>query len=111
MCYHETLYHDNEKGYIIHCLYCKHIQLGFGNIAITFCKDEFLRFQQSMARVHAGLSAAAADSPLKNITLPTPCEGINLLLSPRELNQLNHMLDMAETELRSQELIDLFKEK
>lgn len=110
MCQYQTLYHDNEKGYIIHCLYCNNIQLGFGNIAITFCKEEFFRFQQAISRVHAGLERGQADSPLKNITLPTPCDGINLLLSPRELSQLDHMLDMAETELRSQELIELFKE-
>ena len=110
MCQYQTLYHDNEKGYIIHCLYCNNIQLGFGNIAITFSNAEFFRFQQAMSHVHAGLLPGETDSPLKNITLPTPCDGINLLLSPRELNHLNHMLDMAETELRSQELIDLFKE-
>ena len=109
MCQYQTLYHHSEKGYIIHCLYCNHIQLGFGNIAITFTKDEFYGFQQSMSRVFAGLLEEEVDSPLKNITLPTPCEGINLLLSPRELSHLNQMLDMAETELRSQELISLFK--
>lgn len=48
-------------------------------------------------------------STKKFIVVGTPCEGIKLLVSGVELCQLQTMLDEAETELQSQELLGLFK--
>jgi hypothetical protein len=41
--------------------------------------------------------------------IPTPCDGMKLLLSLRELNEFNIMLETADSELRSLELIKLFE--
>lgn len=109
MCNYQVLYHHSEKGYVIRCLQCNNIQLGFGNVAITLCKDEFYRFQQSIAGIYEQHGQDEKRKGIKNIHLPTPCEGMMLLLSAGELNQLHGMLDTAETELRSQELISLFE--
>jgi hypothetical protein len=107
MCNYTTLYHDKNAGYIIHCLDCNNIQLGFGNLAITFTMAAFHDFFQSIQQIVARQDRSP-DPFYKNISLSTPCEGIKILLSPNELHQLYGMLDTAETELRSQELIGLF---
>jgi hypothetical protein len=107
MCNYRTLYHDKITGYIIHCLDCNNIQLGFGNLAITLTVPAFNDFYESIHMI-AAEQQMDTDPHHKNISLSTPCDGIKILLSPHELHQLNSMLDIAETELRSQELISLF---
>jgi hypothetical protein len=49
----------------------------------------------------------AASINKKILAIPVPCEGVRILLSTRELQQLHQMLDMAETELQSQQLMSL----
>jgi hypothetical protein len=108
MCHYQTLYHDADKGYVVHCLLCDHLQVAFGNVALTLCRDEFYWFQHSMNLLHGDLTRENKTSAQKNITVPTPCDGIMLLLTYKELETLNHMLDAAETELKSQQLLSLF---
>jgi hypothetical protein len=110
MCNYTTLYQDKIAGYIIHCLDCNNIQLGFGNLAITFTIPAFNDFYQSIKMIDAE-QHLSPDPFHKNISLSTPCDGMKILLSPNELHQLNGMLDIAETELRSQELISLFNHR
>jgi hypothetical protein len=50
------------------------------------------------------------DIAVKSVIIPTPCEGMRLLFSYRELHELDTMLDAADTELQSLDLIDLFSE-
>lgn len=108
MCHYQTLYLNSDKGYVIHCLLCDHLQVAFGNVAITLCRDEFQWFKQSMAILHQDLTRDNKTSTVKNISVPTPCDGVMLLLNFKELEELNHMLDAADTELKSQQLMSLF---
>lgn len=52
---------------------------------------------------------ADADHLLKNIVLPTPCEGMRLMFSLVELRKLNAMLDEADTEWQSRQMLHLFR--
>ncbi len=45
---------------------------------------------------------------VRSIMIPSPCQGIQLLLSANELSEFSSMLEEADTELQSLELIKLF---
>lgn len=110
MCHFKTLYYDNNNGYIIHCMECDHIQIGYGNILITFHVNEFGTFRNWLKRVESGQTYPehSTEYHIKSIVVPTPCEGLKLLLSVKELVEFNHMLDIADTELQSLAMIRLF---
>ena len=109
MCSFHTLFHDNKSGYVIRCKGCKNIQVTFGNFIVTFNKADFNQFITVVKTLRAQ-QQQLADIAVKSLIIPTPCEGVRLLLSYRELQELDSMLDAADTELQSLEFIALFKE-
>jgi hypothetical protein len=108
MCSYKTLFYDDEAGYVIQCIGCDSIQVAFGNILLTWNRPDFYEFYQFIKH---SFQEHPADFPpnKKAIVVPVPCDGIRLLLSLRELEQLHHMLDAAESELQSQQLMNLFE--
>jgi len=109
MCNYQTLYNDNKNGYVIRCEGCENLQVTFGNFIVNFSKAEFNQFINIVKKLKAQ-QHLPADIAVKSIIIPTACDGVRLLFSYRELLELNNMLDAADTELQSQQLIDLFKE-
>jgi len=108
MCSYHTLYHSENSSYIIKCLQCQNIQLAFGNICLTFPVEEFASFFNIIKTFDTNLPRTEAKHA-KNIYIPTPCEEVRMLLSHTELNELINMLDVADTELSSQQLLALFQ--
>lgn len=109
MCSYSTLFHDDKIGYVVHCLECGKIQVGYGNIVFTFSVEDFDSFGWWLRKVKDEVSPDQNET-LRCIVIPTPCEGMKLLLSKRELKDFNSMLESADTELRSLQLIRLFEE-
>ena len=109
MCNYQTLYHDNKSGYVIRCEECENLQVTFGNIIITFGKEDFNKFIGVVKDLRAK-QQPEADIVVKSIIIPTPCDGVRLLFSYRELQELENMLEAADSELQSLELLELFKE-
>ena len=107
MCRYQTLFYDDMRGYIIHCRKCNTLQLAFGNVLLTLYREDFYGLQHCINRLAEDCREYEQCSK-KCITVPTPCEGIKFLVSGRELLQLQEMMDKAETELRSLELMQLF---
>jgi hypothetical protein len=107
MCYYQTLFHDDSLGYVVRCNECEKIQLGYGNMVITFSREDFDAFRSWLQRISEEQDPAISSS-LRCILIPTPCEGMKLLLSRRELNEFTGMLENADTELRSLDLMRLF---
>jgi len=109
MCSYQTLFHADKSGYVIRCAGCENIQLTFGNLIINFAKAEFNQFIRIVKKQKAEHQSSVTID-VKSIILPTACEGVRLSFSFRELHELDNMLDAADTELQSLELIELFKE-
>ncbi|MGC4037728.1 MAG: hypothetical protein QM764_17330 [Chitinophagaceae bacterium] len=108
MCSYQTLYHNDRTGYVIRCEECSKIQVAYGNLVMTFEKCDFEAFHKWIGNVHE--SQQPVQSPaVRSIMIPSPCQGMRLLLSYNELKELNTMLDEADTELQSLELIQLFE--
>ena len=107
MCQYQTLFYDDKVGYVIRCLHCENFQVGYGNVLINLYTPDFYDFVQWI-RDCCIEPPAHTDPTIKSIIIPTPCEGLKLFLSPRELKELHDMLDAADSEWRSQEMLRLF---
>ena len=110
MCTYQTLYYHNEMGYIIRCLECENIQVAINNVALTFCQQILMGFSQGVQAIYKAMDDTSENS-LRAIAIPLPCDGIKLLLSKAELHRLIQMMNAADTEMRSLELISLFKDQ
>jgi hypothetical protein len=107
MCSYQTLFHDDNSGYVVRCIECEHIQIGFGNLMLTINVDEFNSFRYRLKKIMDEQSPAQKET-VRCIVIPTPCEGIKLLLSLRELRDFDYMLEEADTELQTSCLLKLF---
>ena len=107
MCSFQTLFHDSNSGYVVRCSTCKNIQVGYGNLALTFTCRDFTNFFHWLRKIKEQQDSLINES-LRCIVIPTPCEGMKLLMSLHELTELVNMLETADTELQSLDLIKLF---
>lgn len=107
MCSYQTLFHDDNTGYVVRCNECEKIQLGFGNLMLTVATDEFDSLRRLLKKI-LGEQGPVPKENLRQIVVPTPCERMKLLLSVRELRELDRMLEEADTELQSYGLLKLF---
>lgn len=107
MCSYQTLFHDNNSGYVVRCKECENIQVGFGNIMLTVNENEFGSFRNWLKKVRDEQSPDQKET-VRCVVIPTPCEGVKLLLSLRELREFDNMLEEADTELQSSSLLKLF---
>ncbi|MFT4022830.1 MAG: hypothetical protein QM664_03475 [Flavihumibacter sp.] len=108
MCAFDSLFHDPDTGYVLRCKECDHLQLAFGNIVLTLQERDYPAFVSWLKEIeeeHAGDELCT----LKNIVLPTPCEGMRMMFSLVELRKLNAMLDEADSELQSRRMLNLFR--
>lgn len=110
MCQYQTLFYDDKVGYVIRCLHCENFQVGYGNLLINLYTPDFCEFVQWIRDCPVD-DYTAADPGIKSIIIPTPCEGLKLFLSQRELKEFHGMLDAADSEWRSQEMLQLFINK
>ena len=107
MCDYQTLFHDDNLGYIVRCNSCEKIQLGYGNLVVTFSQEDFDCFRTWINRIYAEQDRELNPAS-RCIMIPTPCDGMKLLLSLRELDEFVEMLDTADNELQSLALLKLF---
>jgi hypothetical protein len=99
--------HCEQSGYVIECGKCKKIQIGFGNVLITFLKEEFTGFRNHIDEVF-GRHQPCVEPVIKHIMIPTPCTGLTLLLNNKELADLHNMLETSDNEMQAQQLLQLF---
>jgi hypothetical protein len=107
MCSYQTLFHDDNTGYVVRCGECCKLQIGFGNLMLTVNEEGFASFRWVLKKIRDEQPENLRES-LRCIVVPTPCEGVNFLLSLRELWEFNAMLESADTELQSLALMKLF---
>lgn len=108
MCTYQTLYHSNKSGYIIRCEDCEKIQVAYSNLVMTFERNDFDSFRSLIAKIKNGRHPMSGSPAVRSIMIPSPCQGIQLLLSYNELTEFSTMLEEADNELQSLELIKLF---
>ena len=108
MCYYQTLYHDEKTGYVIRCSECEKIQVSYGNLLVTFNTGEFESFRRWLPKIRDE-HQPSGNNRVRSLVIPTPCEGVKFVLSPRELEEYSNILELADAELHSLEMIKLFE--
>jgi hypothetical protein len=108
MCRYQTLFYKEGTGYIVRCAACNNFQFAYGNIVITVTAPDFVRLTMFLRRVWERYGKAVEELQ-QPVAVPTPHEGIRLLLSGKEIEQVYCMLENADTEWRSQQLLELFE--
>jgi hypothetical protein len=106
-CHYHTLYYDDRTVYVIRCTECENIQIGYGNMVITFTHCDFACFKNWIADMKSECQSSATKS-FRNKVLPLPCEGIKFVISVNELIELDTMLESADSELLSLEMLKMF---
>lgn len=80
--------------------------MGFGNVPITFTKNEFSDFNTLIGNIY-NRPHARRDISVKHIMIPAPRAGLTLLLNPKEPSNLFTKLDAADNEIQAQQLLQL----
>jgi hypothetical protein len=108
MCHYQTWFHKDDMGYVVQCAGCKKIQVGFNIIAVTFSHADFESFRKAILKTYTSRQHGVNEN-IKSILIPSPCEGLNLLLSANELKALHCMLEEADNEMKAQNLLNVFE--
>lgn len=107
MCQYHTCYQNDTKGYIVQCTECRRLQMGYGNIMIVFHADEFESFRKLVKDLNSQQQPEERRQ-LKHIVIPTPSDCVRLLLSQDDLAELHTMLEEADNEIKTRQLLELF---
>lgn len=110
MCHFKVWFHDEDKGYVMQCLQCHKIQIGYGMLSLNFEMQAFDRFRRDIAGYFSGASSRRCPMHVKSMLIPTPCEGMNLLLSYKELDFFHRMLEAVDNDMKAEGLLQCFKE-
>ncbi len=110
MCHYQTLFHDDSIGYVVRCTECEKLQIGYGNIMVTYTQEDFDSFRWWLKKIKDE-QHPSQNPTLRCIVIPTPCDGMKLLLSMKELKDFYNMLEQADSELQSLELMRLFTDE
>src|SRR5262245_2092725 len=98
MCKWKTFYAGGE-GYVVQCEECQYVQLGFGTAMLTLTREDFGVFVDLVAQRWAVHVPAGHDR--KCIMLPTPVPFYKVLLTEDELHDLDRMLQLADSEMKT----------
>ena len=81
--------------------------MGYGNIMVVFYPDEFDSFRKLVKDLYSQEQPAERKN-LKHIVIPTLSDCVRLLLSQNDLADLHAMLEEADNEIRTRQLLELF---
>ena len=108
MCQRQNLYYEPAIGRVDYCRKCNHIQIAFGNIAFAFDPVGFCGFTEKIRAIGEEEMTQSTGSLNRSIWVSTPWQGIQLLLSHFEWVKLNDMLDRAEAEWKTVQMLHMF---
>ncbi|GAB3414210.1 DUF6686 family protein [Niabella aquatica] len=107
-CDFQSLY-CGEDGYVVRCRQCGHYQVAFISTMLTFSEADFYVFcKQAKDKALQSYDHVNPDS--KIIMIATPSQDVYLILTPSELLRLYRALEEADSEIKAQELLCLFKQ-
>lgn len=106
MCNFKNWYYD-DNGYVVQCLACNFYRMGFGSTLLTLTEKDYQFFFKLVCNTKEA-HIAMHDVGIKCILLPTPCKSIHIMLNETELNELYSMMQEADIEMKTQQLLDLF---
>lgn len=88
---------------MVRCNHCRHYQVAFGNMALSFTGDQYLEFMDTVTEYYEQ-NKNCSNPDLKSIQIPTIVRSIMLVFSTKELGQLFVLLNQAKSELQRESL-------
>ena len=107
MCHFKSWYLD-ENGYVVKCEKCNYFQVCFGTLMLTLSERDYQVFAELVSR-YKEEHIPMDDPNIRCVMLPTPSGLVHAILCERELNQMHKMLQEADNEMRTQQLMGLFE--
>ena len=108
MCNFKSWYFD-DNGYVIECMDCNHLRICFGSILLTLEKEAY-RFFYDLVSYKKESHLSMHNANTKCIVQATHCKSVQFILNEKELNELYAMLQLADTEMTIQQILDLFSD-
>lgn len=108
MCELQSL-HFSDDGYVVRCKQCGHFQIAFISTILTLTEQDF-QLLCSVVRNKYREEDCCPNENVKCIIIPTPCQGIRLILTQKDAKELRHMLEEADSEYKALLLIGLFNQ-
>jgi hypothetical protein len=105
MCNFRVWIQPAEDVHLLQCTKCNTFQIRLRNIVLLFDFASYEKFQQ---RVAEGWQKIKAGTKEGAVVIPTSDTGIELSLHPEHLRELYHLMDDADTEMRTAQLNGLF---
>ncbi len=93
MCNYDILAH-NEDGYLILCQSCRHYQLAFGTMTVTFEPFHFEQFCRQLNGIKNALDCDGFEKQ-KRYSLDIFCNNARMVLNYIELLKLNSLIGEA----------------
>jgi len=111
MCKFRTLSYNPESGFVIQCTHCNYVRIGYANLQLQFQPEGFRLFVEKIRDLKLEFEKTDTDPTTRFINAPLPYQGIQLILSKNELAALDHLLETADAEMLSLELLGLFADQ
>lgn len=106
MCQFKHWFFD-DNGYVVQCEACGYFQLSFGTTMLTLNNSNYKAFVD-MVSTKKEDHIPMTDKNIKCVVLSTPSNCIHTILTENELDKLYHMLQEADTEMKTQQMLSLF---
>lgn len=106
MCEFQSLYYDDD-GYVVQCKDCGYYQVAFGTMLLSLSSHDY-QILCSVVKSKQGEIDFAASDNTRNVVISTPSQGQYMLLTRPESNRLHEILEAADTEEKTKQLMALF---
>lgn len=106
MCNFKSWYFDDD-GYVIECMECSYLRVCFNSTVLTLRKENYHAFYDLVCCKKES-HVSMYDENTKGIILATLSKSVQIILNEKELNGLYLMLQHSDTEIKAQQLLDLF---
>lgn len=105
MCEFKTLHLDDKLGYVLQCIHCKQITIGFGILVFSRSEIEFYKLVQDTHGCYAHHLAMGIDPKLRSIPFLQLSEHSCVTVSLNDLYYLGELLDFACAKLQLEKMI------
>ena len=104
----------SEHGYVVRCQECGHYQLAFGTTMLTLSNEDFKTLHGIVQQKYLSVCKNEAcvheyGAEAKSVVISTPFTGMCIVVTRKELNHLNSMMENADNEIQALIMMELFK--
>ena len=96
--------HANENGFILRCRQCGYYQIGFAGMMLLVNQEDYEKFSLMIEHISEN-QPMPENSDCRQLVIPTPYFGVNMLLSKTQINALQQLIFRADSEQVAQSMM------